>query len=165
MRLLLVMLGLCLCLNSAWTQACKDVRSFDFTNTTIHTAPGDDGSRQGSESFRLRDGIGFLSDDPHSLDAHDWRVELLVNRTVHPDPLTWVRVIVLKSDHLTGTGTWNHIMAFGCREGSLVRLFQYSSEGVSLKHLDAKTLELYKAIWKPTDAHCCPSRHVDLLFG
>jgi hypothetical protein len=138
----------------AWTQICADVQSFDFRNATIQTASHDEGSHRGAESFHLRKGVAFISDDPDSLKFHDWRVDLLVDRTVHPDSSTWVRVIVLVKDHLTGTGTWSYVMAFGCQKGSLVRIFEYSSEAVELKHLDDEKLELDQAALNPKDVHC-----------
>jgi hypothetical protein len=158
------MLVFCLLSISAQSQACSNVRHFDFKNVTIHTAPSDDGSRQGSETFHLRDGITFISDDPDSLESHDWKVELLEDHAVHPDPLTWIRVIVLERDHLTGTGTWHYILAFSCQEGHLVRLFQYSSTGVNLMHLDDQSLQLYQAIRAPTDSYANPSRHSVLSY-
>jgi hypothetical protein len=163
-RLFFGLLAFCLFSNSAWAQRCVDVRHFDFKNATIYTAPYDEGSHTGADSFRLRDGTAFLSEDPLSSKSHDWQVDLLDDREVHPDPTTWLHVIVLDRDHLTGTGTWYYVMAFSCNNGRLIRRFQYSSEGVSLEHLDDQTLQLYQAIWAPTDSHASPSKHQELVY-
>jgi hypothetical protein len=73
-------------------------------------------------------------------------------------------VIVLDKNHLTGTGDWRYVIAFGCANGSLVRLFEYGSEGVTLKHLTQQTMHLYQPIWAATDAHCCPGKHLEVLY-
>jgi hypothetical protein len=164
LREFVVVSAFCLFLRPLNCQLCQDVRTFDFRNATIQIAPQDEGSRQGSQSFALRNGIAFTSNDPDSLKSHDWRVDLLVNRTVHLDSRTWASVIVLEKDHLTGTGTWGYVLAFGCENGVLVRLFQNSSQGVILKHLTGSEIELYEPSWKVGDAHCCPSAHRELVY-
>lgn len=73
-------------------------------------------------------------------------------------------MIVVDKDHLTGTGDWHYVMAFGCRNGLLVSIFQYGSEGVELRHLSGQRLDLYQAVWTKDDAHCCPSGHVDIVY-
>lgn len=164
LRKFLVVSALCLFLKSLNCQPCQDVRTFDFRNAAIQIAPQDEGSHQGTQTFVLRDGIAFISDDPQSLKSHDWRVDLIVNRILRLDSSTLASVIVLKKDHLTGTGTWDFVLVFGCEKGVLVRLFQYSAQGVILKHLDGGTVELYEPSWTVGDAHCCPSRHRELAF-
>jgi hypothetical protein len=151
-------------LGHARAQECSSIQQFDFRNATIPMAASDEGSRSGPATFHLQQGVGFLSDDPIAPQSHDWRIDLLLDRLEHPDPSTWVRVIVLDKDHLTGTGDWRYILAFDCRNGSLASLFQYAAEGVTLKHLSAQTLDLYQAVWAKEDPHCCPSRHMELVY-
>ena len=84
-------------------------------------------------------------------------------RVVHPDPSTWLRVDRSRQGSPGQEQcTWDYILAFGCIHGNLVRLFHYSSEGVSLKHLDDQSLQIYQSIWDPDDAHCCPAGHIEL---
>lgn len=175
LRPVLVLLGLCLSTTSAWAQACLDVRSVDFRNAAIHTGQNDErdaqavvnGAVPAPDSFQLQHGVALVHDDPAApvSSPPDWRVELTADRKIHADASTWVRVIVLEEVHLTGTGTWEVILAFACDQGRLVRLLQYGADGVILKHLDAARLELYQALWKPSDAACCPSRHVELTYA
>jgi hypothetical protein len=148
----------------AGAQTCTDVRHFDFSNAAVQIAAKDEGGNSGSDVFHLQGGVGFLSDDPSSPKSRDWHLSLLVDRLEHPDSLTWIRVIVLDKDHITGTGDWHYILVFGCARGAIVRLFQYGSEGVILKHLNDQTLQLYQAIWATTDAHCCPSKHLEVAY-
>ena len=145
-------------------QTCSNVRSFDFRNASIPIAAQDDGGSSGADFFRLQDGRGFSSDDPDSAQSHDWQLDLVADRLEHPDPSTWIRIIVVDKDHLTGTGDWHYVMAFDCQHGSLVSLFQYGSEGVELKHLSERTLILYQEVWKKDDPHCCPSGHTILAY-
>jgi hypothetical protein len=172
-RMLLVALTFCLFSNSAWSQACANIRRFDFRNATIHVGSFDtnkltnlfNDSRGQALTFRLRNGIALTYDDPTSkAGTPDWQAELVMDREVHPEPSTWMRVIVLEDVHMTGTGTWRYILAFGCDKGRLVQKFQFTSEGVYLKHLDNQTLQLYQAIWLPTDSHADPSSHRQLIY-
>lgn len=146
-------------------QTCRDIRSFDFRNASIPIAAQGDGSSSGPDLFRLQNGRGFSSDDPGSSQSHDWQLNLVADRLEHPDPSTWIRLIVVDRNHLTGTGDWRYVMAFHCQHGSLVSLLQYGSEGVELKHLSEQTLILDQAIWKKGDPHCCPSGKATAVTG
>jgi hypothetical protein len=163
-RFLFVLLAVLSVWKCAHAQACDDVRHFDFRDAHIQIAATDDGGNSGPAVFHLHQGIAYLSDNPESAQSHDWSINLIVDRLAHLDPAVWIRVIVLDKNHLSGTGDWHYIMAFDCRKGSLHRLFQYGSEGVTLKHLDSRGLQLYQAVWAPNDAHCCPSMHADLRY-
>jgi hypothetical protein len=169
-RAAILIFAACLLSPSMPAQTCANIRTFDFRNATIHIAVHDtDGKTSVSESkddsaesIRLHDGAGFSSDGEAG--AHDWRITSIENHLLHPDAKTWVRVIVLDKNHLTGTGDWRYIMAFTCADGSLVRLFQYGSEGVSLKHVEDRALVLYQAVWGSEDAHAEPSEHRELAY-
>jgi hypothetical protein len=145
-------------------QPCIDVTRFDFKNVELRIGGQADGSRQPERSIRLRNGVGFISDSPASLESRDWKITLKVNRVVRPDASTWAKVIVLDQNHLAGTGDWRHVLVYSCANGSLVRLFQYASEGMALEHTDGRTIRLYRAQWKSSDAHCCPSQHLELTY-
>lgn len=164
LRLLFVFLAVMSMRSFAQAQACNDVQRFDFTNARIQIAARDEGGQSGPAVFRLHQGMAYISDNPASPQSRDWSVNLIVNRLMNPDPPTWIRVIVVDKNHLTGTGDWHYIIAFDCRKGSLHRIFQYGSEGVRLKHVDGRELQLYQAVWARNDAHCCPTMHADLLY-
>jgi hypothetical protein len=150
---------------AAGAQTCNSIKQFDFRNSRIPIAARDaSGVSSGPEWFRLQNGAGFLSDDPDNSQSHDWGLNLLADRLEHPDPSTWIRLVVVDKNHLTGTGDWQYVMAFDCKRGSLTSVFQFGQEGVMLKHVTDQTLELYQAIWDKGDAHCCPSRHMDFIY-
>lgn len=163
-RRVLMAVGIALLPCFLHAQACDEIRTFDSRNATIDLSPRDDGSRQDGESLTLQNGSAFLSDNPSSPNSHDWQVEILVDRVTHLQPSMEAHVVVLEETHLSGTGARDYVLVFGCRHGSLARLFQFSSEGVSLKHLDGGMLELYEPLWKRSDPHCCPSRHLTLRY-
>jgi hypothetical protein len=172
-RTLFVLLAFCLLLNHAQGQHCSDIRHFDFKNATIIVGLTDDNelqtvynsSRAEAHTFRLRDGVAETFDDPSlKSGTPDWRAELLQDREVHPEASTWIRVIVFEDDHLTGTGTWHYVLAFGCNKGRLTQLFRFTAEGVSLAHLDDQTLELHQGIWSPSDSHADPSMQRVLTY-
>lgn len=159
--------------NFAHAQACKDIRTFDFKNTTIHIGLHDqnelrssdfNGPADAPESFRLRDGKGFIYDDPDSARSLEWQIDLISDRLVHPDPSTWIGVVYLDRDHVAGTGTWFYVLAFSCEQGHLVRKFQFSSEGLLLKHADDQAIQLDQEIWEPNDSHVDPSKHRLVTF-
>jgi hypothetical protein len=164
LRLILLMLMCGATIGTAAAQSCSDVRSFNFKNATIITADRDDGSRQESDSFYFKDGKGFTSDDPDNPQRHDWQLELDGDHLVHSDPSTWLRIIEFDRDHITGTGTWGYVMAFTCQKDHLVRVFQYSSEGISLQYLDAHKLVLYQAIWRLDDSRAGPAKHSEITY-
>lgn len=174
LRPLVVLLAFGLTAKIAWTQTCVDVRAVDFRNAAIRTGAADaneagllfGGAAPLTDGFELRRGVALLRDDPEAAgSAPDWRVELVTDRKIHAGADTWVRVLLLEENHLSGTGMWEVVLAYACERGKLVRLFQFSGEGVSLMHLDAEKLQLYQALWKPSDPHCCPSRHVELTYA
>ncbi len=160
----LIAAGFCAFSGVGLAQTCADVKTFDFRNATIEVAARDDGGHAGVDSFHLRDGVAFTSDDPDSPDAHDWRVNVVLDRTVHPEAQTWLRVLVLEKDHLTGSGSWYYVLAFGCRNGKVSRVFQYVSLNVSLQHLDDAEIDLHQAVRLPGDSQAEPSWHCDLVY-
>jgi hypothetical protein len=172
-RLLLAIFACSLLLTSVQAQTCIDIQKFDFRNATIHIAIHDEnkatGLFNGSEGmvdvFHLKGGVGFQSDDPDNAASHDWQINLVTTHLLHPDNITWVRVVELERDHLTGTGLWSYVLAFTCAQGRLRRIFQYSGQGVSLEHFDDRTLNLYQAVWSGDDSHMDPSHHRELIFS
>lgn len=170
-RVFLAVLGFGLFPISVSAQACTDVRSLDLKNATIRVgSPDESGPRmEPSElKFSLRNGVALIANTSGSSSAArqpDWRVELLIDRVVHPEPSLWLRVLVLEQTHLTGTGTWRYILALDCNDGQLERIFQFGSEGISLKHLDDQTMLVYQTMWMPADSHAQPSKHREMHYA
>jgi hypothetical protein len=173
LRLLLPFLACFLFATSALSQTCTDIRTFDFGNATIHTGTKDEnhinatafnGAFGDGETFHIVDGKGFRSDDPDNPQSHDWGITITSNHLVHPDPLTWARVLEVERDHLTGTGTIDFVLVFTCSHGRVTRIFQFSDEGVRLERFDNHDLVLDQTIWAPDDDHASPSLHRELFY-
>jgi hypothetical protein len=173
LRLIIFAMAFCFFTNSVSGQACTDIRQFDFKNAIIRSNVQDENElttlfNEANPSefwFHMRNGIAFIPDTPSDIESQEWRAELVVDRVVHPDSSSWVRLLVIDETHLKGPGDWRYVTAFVCQKGRIEPLFKFSAEGITLKHLDAATLLLYQAIWAPTDAHCCPGRHREVLYG
>jgi hypothetical protein len=143
--------------NIASGQACSDIRSFDLRNATISSSSAG-GSPGGHSVFHFRNGKAFIDDDSVSVNSqiHDWELEITSNVLIHPDSSTWLRVITFDRTHLTGTGTWNYVMAFTCKQ-QLIHVFEYSGLYLRLTHLDTQTLVLEQETRKKNDPYCCPT--------
>ena len=95
-------------------QPCADVRQVDFKNSDLRIGGQTDDSRWPEHSVRLRNGAGFISDDPTSTTSRDWEITLKVDRVARLDASTPVKVILLDRNHLTGTGDWHYVLVFEC---------------------------------------------------
>ena len=147
-------------LNTSQAQICTDIRRFDMRNATIHMSAQDDGGKLAPPVFHLHDGVDRIFE----FGSLEWQVELDSDRTVHPDAATWLRVVMLEDVHMGGSGTLNFVLAFDCEKGRLVRLFQYGSEGIRLKHLDDRTLALDQAVPGPDDSDASPSEYCEVIY-
>jgi hypothetical protein len=150
--------------NIASGQACSDIRSFDLRNATISSSSAG-GSTGGHSVFHFQNGKAFIDDDSVSVNSqtHDWELEITSNVLIHPDFSTWLRVITFDRTHLTGTGTWNYVMAFTCKQ-QLIQVFEYSGLYLRLTHLDKQTLVLEQEIRKKNDPYCCPTGRQQITY-
>lgn len=158
--IILVLVAWSLFLNTSQAQICTDIRRFDMRNATIHMSAQDDGGKLAPPVFHLHDGVDRIFE----FGSLEWQVELDSDRTVHPDAATWLRVVMLEDVHMGGSGTLNFVLAFDCEKGRLVRLFQYGSEGIRLKHLDDRTLALDQAVPGPDDSDASPSEYCEVIY-
>ncbi|HTH52645.1 MAG TPA: hypothetical protein VL495_01760 [Edaphobacter sp.] len=151
-------------------QTCTDIRTFDFKDAIVHLSSQDENEAKGlfnapypnSFWFRLHNGTGSISPDGGV--TQEWHEELLDDRTVHPEPSLWLRVLVLEHRHLLGSGTWRYILILRCEDHLLTPVFQFNAEGVRLEHLDDSGFKLSQTLWTPTDPHSHPSKHRDLFY-
>ena len=129
-------------------QGCSDVSKIDFRNSTI---PLQDGG-----SFTLVDGKGCASDGLPG--KCDWEQTLELDRVLNPEPGTILRLIVVNSNHKTGSGAWDYVLVFACRAGQLQKvLHNRYLYGAALDPIGDKTLKIKSGHWLETDPMCCPS--------
>ncbi len=83
----------------------------------------------------------------------DWKIEVDDDQIIGGGR----RMIIVTSDHITGTGEWNAVMVFGCKDGHVAMSFADESQSLSVDEATASTLALtyqgdkrliYK--WNPT---------------
>lgn len=161
----------------ALAQSCRDIAGVDFRNSTIRAARDDgkhdyglfNGPGPGGE-FRLHNGeslqwdlgprdLAPLSDKERVelMGQPDWKITLEQDNLLHPAGSAGVRVLVLHQVHLTGTGAFTYVFAFGCKGGKVRKIFEASGESVQLERATDGGLDLSAAIWSKGNAHCCPS--------
>jgi hypothetical protein len=72
---------------------------------------------------------------------------------------------VLNQEHLTGTVAFIYVFVFECSAGSVRKVFEASGEGLNLERTTEEGIDISVGIWGSGDAHCCPSRVVDLHYS
>jgi hypothetical protein len=119
-------------------QPCSDIAQIDLNNLTIATK----GSGFG-EIFEFRDGIAHRHDGSYNpSDPPDWEARIEKDQTITPSPGVKVRFVSFLDDHLTGTGTWSHVVGFRCSpanrnpRGHMETVFDQGGLSLELKKLD-----------------------------
>jgi hypothetical protein len=93
-------------------------------------------------------------EDEDSPKECDWKVAINEDRNIADDR----RLIVVDSDHMTGSGEWTYVLVLGCRAGRVTALFHdVSLYGVDVEEASADKLVLKSLEWVGSDARCCPS--------
>jgi len=118
----------------------------------------------GSQSLRFQNGKACTSDQAIE-DGCAWRHTLTVDQTLVPTPGQTIRRIVINSNHLTGSGAWDHVLFFRCRNGHVVNEFSESyRNGVTIEKRSYTELWLVSGEWLKGDPDCCPSRQKTKIF-
>lgn len=95
----------------------------------------------------------------------DWKTVIEQDRVLHPAGSSALRVLALNKSHLTGTGAFNYVFVFECKDGSVRKVFEATGEGVQLEQATANGIEISIGLWGSGDGHCCPSRVVQLRYS
>jgi hypothetical protein len=129
---------------------CRDAEGIDFRNAVVEVAP--------LGAVRLESGVGYASDAGEGGASRDWRLTLHEELVLRPAPGTVVRLVRLEASHLTGSGEWEHVLAFRCRDGVLERIlderFLY---GVDVHRVNDGILRFTYGEWREKDPMCLPS--------
>ncbi len=76
-----------------------------------------------------------------------------------------IRLIVINSNHLIGSGAWDHVFFFRCRNGHAVSDFSESyRNGVKIEKRSNTELRLVSGEWPKGDRDCCLSRQMTEIF-
>ena len=118
----------------------------------------------GAQSLRFRNGKACTSDQAFA-DGCDWQHAITVDQALVPTPGQTIRLIVINSNHLTGSGAWDHVFFFRCRNGRAVSEFSESYRyGVKIEKRSNTELRLVSGEWLKGDPDCCPSRQKTEIF-
>lgn len=105
-------------------------------------------------------GMGCYSEDSED-NPCDWKVAVEEDRNIADDR----RLIVVDSDHMTGSGEWTDVLVLGCRAGKVTALFHdVSLYGIDVEEASADKLVLKSLKWVGSDARCCPSMEERKLY-
>ncbi len=134
------------------TAPCTSVEKVDFKNAAIEVR------RRGVLKFDS--GTSYSYDSPdHAEAAHpDWQNEISLDHIINPEAGLSLRMIVISSGHLTGTGAWGTVLIFTCVDGRLLKVFDrqylYSAK---VTFLEPHVISITSPDWDKDDPKCCPS--------
>jgi hypothetical protein len=75
-------------------------------------------------------------------------------------------LLIIRSQHVHGTGGTTHVLVVECRNRKLTVWFEATGEGIrdaSFTESDQR-LTVSRWIWSATDGHCCPSTQTEEGF-
>ena len=153
--LLLALISMPQAQNVASGANCDSIEKMDFNEAALSF---------GSQSLRFQNGKACTSDQAIE-DGCDWQHTLTVDQILVPTPSQTIRLIVINSNHLTGSGAWDHVFFFRCRNGHAVSDFSESYRyGVKIEKRSNTELWLVSGEWLKGDPDCCPSRQKTEIF-
>jgi len=110
-------------------------------------------SALGKTDLDLSHGTGCYSDDEDNPKHCDWKVAVVEDRKIANDR----RLIVVDSEHMTGSGAWIDVGVLGCQAGKITAiLHDQFSESVDVEEATADKLVLRFPNWTGSVASCCP---------
>ncbi len=123
--------------------SCTSVQTPDLQNANIN-------------DINFRQGRAYTSDGSS---PNDWEHTLSTDRILKPTTNKEIRLIVINSNHLTGSGARDTVIAFDCVRGTLKKIFEKKYlYGVNIEVKQDNELLLTSGEWQPTDPMCCPSK-------
>ncbi len=135
-------------LNANSEISCTSVETPDLKNTSIN-------------DINFRQGKAYTSDGPS---PQDWEHTLLTDRILKPNKKE-LRLIVINSNHLTGSGAWDTVIVFDCIRGIMNKIFEKKYlYGVNVTTKTDSELLLTSGEWQSNDPMCCPSMEKKEIF-
>lgn len=117
----------------------------------------------GSDVFYL-DGRLCSSDDGEPTRC-DWEYSIREVTVLRPVPKTHLRFVESIVNHKTGSGAWNTIIGFECRDGHVTKIFERRFlYGVKFEALSASSFALSGGHWVRKDPMAGPSRRKRLVY-
>ncbi len=123
--------------------SCVSIHTLDLQNANIN-------------DINFEQGKAYTSDGSN---PKDWEHTLSTDQILKPTANREIRLIVINSNHLTGSGAWDTVIAFDCVQGALNKIFEKKYlYGVKIEIRQDDELLLTSGEWQPTDPMCFPSK-------
>lgn len=130
---------------------CNEVTSVDFQSLSIKI--------RDREMVQMDHGTGFSSDAGIDGKSRDWKITLVQDDILRPAAALTLRLVRFEANHITGSGAWDHVSIYQCREGELVRVFEERYlYGVEIQRVNDDELLFISGEWMKGDPMCCPSK-------
>jgi hypothetical protein len=141
--------------STAAATRCDAIDKIDFNNSELNFE---------SKLLQFRDGKACTKDGEDTGPC-DWEHVVTFDKVLTPEPGQAVRLMIINSNHLTGSGAWDHVLLFECKDGRVVSAFNESYlHGVKIEKLASTEFSLISGEWLKNDPECCPSRNKREVF-
>jgi hypothetical protein len=133
---------------------CTDIRGVDFSNLKFESV---------GTVFAFHKGKAHSKDCPACADSDkpDWEAHIEQDKLIRPSPSVSIRFLLVNNSHLTGAGSWSHVVGFRCMStdspaGSrLLKVFDRKGMSLQLERVDNQsvTLTTFTVPGKPIVEH------------
>lgn len=135
---------------------CSEIESFDMKNASILFKPF-------GPQVQFMNGKACPKEEVSS--SCEWEYVITADRTIRPDPMSPVRFIIVNANHLTGSGAWDYLILFTCKEGKLKQILNLSYlYGVKFNLISDKKFVTKSGHWRKTDSPGFPSQEKEETF-
>jgi hypothetical protein len=154
----------------AVTQACENLFKLSPQELASSVQPAKDPlSHQSDHSGNpgnVEDLIEFpctpVDDDGEHKHACD------VENTVQKDQVidSTARLVIVNSDHVLGSGAWDNVFIYGCRNGGQITTFFNKKYlyGATVQSVSSKAVTIKYGFWSGKDAGCCASHEAISVY-
>ena len=138
---------------------CTSIETYDFRNAAIEV------NGRGVLKFEAGASSSYDGPDPAEAGRPDWQNAISLDRIIKPEARLTLRMIVISSGHVTGTGARESVLIFSCVDGRLLKTFdrQYLY-GAKVTVLSPQVISITSGEWAKDDPLCCPSHEKIELF-
>lgn len=132
-----------------------------FAQVAWASCPGDLFSMDVSDLPGQRTVPGCSSDAPGKSGQCDWHTTVQKDASIG----SVRRLVLLSSDHKTGSGSRQHLTVFGCVDDKpSIVLERHYTNGARIEQVDDKNIIVLSGAWARGDPECCPSSEIRQVF-
>jgi hypothetical protein len=129
---------------------CSDIATYDFKNSIISVKDGQALAAQASspDALPFKNGACELKDDPKN-EKPDWRYDMVGDFVMRPTRQAKLRVLRVYENNLSGTGSWDRVMAFQCKGMHVEKIWQHRfTQSIKLRRMNEIQFKVSSAIGK-----------------